>query len=243
MILTKQVREALVFYEEGNESRWVDAIGNNVVKFELRRGFPTDDSTGDPTEFTCNITEVGAGDTTTVNSDVAGEVMLITTAGNDYDGINLQVKGEAFKLTSGLPFYFGIKCKLSSATESDLLVGMCEQHADLLKVAAAHGIAAADVEGVFFTKIDHATVIAAESYKDGTESATADASTAFDTSYHIYEIFWDGATVKFYLDGELVTSTAATLADGDLTPSIQVNNGEAAVEYLRVAWMRAIQIR
>jgi hypothetical protein len=243
MVLTKQVREAQVFYEEGNDSRWIDAIGNNVVKFELRRGFPTDDTTGDPTEFVCNITEAGAGDTVTVNSDTAGEVMLVTTAGNDYDGINLQLKGEAFKLASGLPMYFGIKCKLSSATQSDLLVGVGEQLAAVLKVAAAHGFAAAAVEGVFFAKLDAGTTITAQSWKDGVVSAAANATPVFDTSYHIYEIFWDGATVYFYLDGSLVTSTAATLADGDLTPTIQVNNGEAAVEYLRVAWMRCIQIR
>jgi hypothetical protein len=243
MVNTKQIREATVFYEGDNEARWVDAIGSNVVKFELQRGFPTDDTTGDPTQFDNNITEAGAGDTTCVNAATAGEVMYITTAGNEYDGTNIQLKGEAFKLEAGLPMYFGIKCALDSATQSDFLVGVGEKLAAVLKVAAAHGFAAANVEGVFFSKLDAGTTLTAQSWKNGTVSAAANCATAFDVSAHIYEIYWDGYTVYFYFDGTLVTSTAATLADGDLTPTVQINNGEASVMHLEVYWMRCIQIR
>ena len=242
MVNSKNVREALVYYEEGNESRWIDAIGQNVTKFTMQAGTPCDNqANAHPTRFLSTVVEVGAGDSLQANGLVAGTALLLTNAANEYDGTNFQALGEAFMLTSAKPLYFGIKCSISDATQSDLLVGLAEAHADLLN-AAAHAVAAANVEGVFFLKVDAATTIKAKTWKDAAETATANSATVMDTSAHIYEIVWDGTTVYFYVDGILVTSVAASLPDGDLTPSIVFRNGEAAVKTMTVYWMKAIQI-
>jgi len=108
--------------------------------------------------------------------------------------------------------------------------------------AAAHAIAAADVEGVFFWKVDGGTVITAKTYKDAAQTATANSATVMNTSAHIYEIVWDGTTVYFYVDGILVTSVAASLPDGDLTPSINLRAGANAAKTMTVYWMKCIQI-
>jgi hypothetical protein len=243
MVNSKWVNSAQVFYEEGNESRWIDARGINVVKAILAPGSPCDDGTGDPTRFTVTVTEAGGGgDSTIVNSATINQLLLLTTDNADYDGLNVQLKGEAFKLSASKPLYFGIRCLISDATQSDFLVGLCETHGDLVKTGVAHGIAAADVEGVFFFKVDAGTTIAAKTYLNGAETATANCATAMDTSLHTYEIVWDGTTVYFFVDSILVTSVAASLPDGDLTPSINFRTGENVAKSMRVAWMRTIQI-
>ncbi len=243
MVRSKWIREAQVFYDEAAEFRWLDAAGVNVTKKILQPGLACDDTTGDPTGFVVTVTEAGlGGDSTIVNSATAGELLLLTTDNAEYDGLNVQVLGEAFKITTAQPFYFGIRAKVSDATQSDLLLGLCEIKTDLLKVAAAHGVTAAAVEGAFFLKVDGATTIAAKAYLDGVETVTANAASAEDTSYHIYEIYWDGTTLYWYLDGILVTSAAASLPDGDLSPSINFRAGAAAAKTMNIAWMRAIQI-
>jgi len=242
MVNSKHVREALVYYQEGNESRWIDAVGQNVVKFVVNPGGASDDATGKPDRFTTVVTETGAGSCTIVNSLTAETAMLLTTDDTEYEGIQLQAKGEAFLLTSAKPLYFGIKCSISDATQSDLLIGLCETHGDLVATAAAHAIAAADVEGVFFWKVDGGTVITAKTYKDAAQTAIANSATVMNTSAHIYEIVWDGTTVYFYVDGILVTSVAASLPDGDLTPSINLRAGANAAKTMTVYWMKCIQI-
>lgn len=243
MVNSKVIREALVYYEEGNESRWIDAVGNNVVKRILAPGMASNDAAPyKPTSLITTVTETGAGSCTIVPSATAGEVLVLTTDDAEYEGLNVQLRGEAFKISTGKPFYFGIKCKISDATQSDLLVGMCQLKTDLLKTAAAHGVTAAAVEGLFFLKADAATTIKAKGYLVGVEVLTANAATVEDTAMHIYEIYYDGATVYWYLDGLLVTSLAASLPTEDLTPSINVRAGENAAKVLRIAWMKAIQI-
>lgn len=240
MIQTKNLRHSLVYYDEAFPDRWLDAIGKDVVKLLSESSIPMDDSTGDPTSATVTVVEIGAGTSIVVNSVTAGEWLTFTSAGNENDGHNLQWKGEPFKLTANLPMYVGAKITLDEATQVDFLFGVCETLTALL---AAHAIAGANVEGVFFCKLDAVTTITATTYKDGAETATANVATAMDTSAHIYEIYWDGATVYFYFDGVLVTSVAASLPDGDLTVSLNLKNGSAAVRTMTVHWLRAIQVR
>jgi hypothetical protein len=242
MVNAKQIREALVYYENGNESRWIDAKGNNVTKFMLDKGTPCDDTTGKPQRFTITVTETGAGSCTIVNTDTAGVALKLTTDDAEYEGINMQANGEPFKLTTALPFYFGIKCSISNATETDMLVGLCLTQTDLMKTAVAHGVKATGVEGVFFVKVDGATTISAKTYLAGTQTATADYASAMDTSAHIYELLWDAGYINFYIDGNLVTKVAASLPTEDLTPSINFRAGSGAARTMSIYWMKAIQI-
>jgi len=225
----------LVFWDT-HRMRWLDAFGANVVKYIFDgASLPTDDTTGDPTEFTLTPVEVGAGTSTAVMSSTAGEGILITTAGNENDGVSLQVKGEAFSLVAGKPAYFGIACTLSSATQSDLFLGLAITDATLL---------AGITDGVYFECLDGSTDINFVSEKNSTETTTGSAIGTMDTSEHIYEIYWDGTTLHAYLDGVETALTQTNIPDDEsLTPSIEVLNGEAAAMTLKVRWLRAIQLR
>jgi hypothetical protein len=239
MVNSKWIREALVFYDGDNQARWLDAIGNNVVKFELETGTPMDDTTGDPTRFVTTVVEAGTGDSLTVNSATAGEKLLITDAANEYDGVCLTLRGEAFALAAGCPAYFGARIK-SSRADAELTLGLMETLA-AYHAAAANTIVAAAVDGVCF-RCDESSAVAAASYENNVLSASAVAVAALAITAHIYEIYWDGTYVNFYYDGTLVTSTAVALTTGALTPVLHFRNGTANVTTCTVSWMRAIQI-
>jgi len=232
------INGTLVFDDTTYAQRIYNAFGNGVRKFLMEGPTPADDTTNTPTGFIA--TAVGTSPVTV--GEVAGYPLLITTGASEYDGDNLQARGESFKLESGKPVYFGAAIKLSEATEIDLLVGLCELKTDLLKTSVAHGVLATNVEGVFFHKVDAVTTITAKAYLDGAQTFTGNVGT-MTTSEIIYEIYWDGTTLKFYLDGILVTQIASSLPDGDLTPSINVRAGSAAARTASIAWLRSIQLR
>jgi predicted RecA/RadA family phage recombinase len=222
--------------------RMLDAWGDDVVKYSLEAGFPTDDTTTDPLGWTSTVVEAGTGTTNFIQAVTGnGDIALITTAANEYDGGNYQLKGEVFDVTSGKKLYFGAKIKVSDATQSDLFVGLAETDATLLATSSAHAIALAG-DGLFFSKLDAGTTIAAKSYVDGSETNTANVSTALDTAYHWYEIVYDGVVVKFYFDGELVTTFTADFPDGEITPSINFRAGAAAAKTLTIANLKAFAI-
>ena len=169
-MIIEKTNDSYTFRDGTKNRRYINAVGKDVINFELLSPEATDDSTGDPTRFTSTMTEAGSGNTTVVNSNTAGEKILITTDGNEYDGANIQGKGEVFKLESGKPLYFGIECKISEATQSDFLVGICETLTALLNASGSHAIASVNVEGVFFSKLDGSTTISAKTYKDGSQT-------------------------------------------------------------------------
>ncbi len=240
MVLQKTINDALVYYDEAEPHGWLDARGNNVSKFILRAGEPMDDGTGDPDRFVCTNVE-GAGGTQIINSLTAGELMKITVDDDEYDGSCLTAKGEAFKCTANKPFYFGARLKISNATTAEFVVGLCETLTAYM-AAAAHTVVAANLEGLFFFKASDATALKACSYQTNVQKLSASVGTAMDTSFHNYEIFWSGGVASFYFDGAFVSSTAADLPDGSLTPVLHFRTGAAAARTCEVAWLRAIQL-
>lgn len=231
---SKWVNGNLVYYDTHQE-RWLDAIGPNVVKYINQfTSLPTDDTTGDPTEFTMTVVEAGAGgDSTAVLNTVEGGELLITTDNAENDGVSLQLKGEAFKLEADKPAYFGVRLKVSEATQSDFLVGLC-----ITDTALLGGLS----DGVYFRKVDAATDIAFVLEKDSTETSTNEATA--DTSFHIYEFYFDGTNCQPYIDGVAGTQVSANLPDDEaLTPSIEFLTGAASAETMNVDWIRAIQLR
>ena len=235
MVNSKWIREALVFYDGDNQARWLDAIGNNVVKFELETGTPCDDTTGLPTRFVTTLVNAS----TCVNAALAAEKLLITTAAAEYDSVCLTLRGEAFALTAGCPAYFGARIK-SSRADAELTLGLMET-LTAYHAAAANTIVAAAVDGVCF-RCDESSAVAAASYENNVLSASAVAVAALAITAHIYEIYWDGTYVNFYYDGTLVTSTAVALTAGALTPVLQFRAGTGNASVCTVSWMRAIQI-
>lgn len=217
--------------------RILEAWGDNVVKFCTDfTALPTDDTTGDPTEWTMTVTEAGAGTTTAVLDTTNGGNLLITTAANEYDGINLQLKGEAFQLVVGKPLYFGTRLKVSDATQSDLLVGLAVTDTTLMAVDTAHASSCQDA--ICFLSLDAATTVHAITDKDASETTTTTSLLTLDTSFHWYEFWWDGvATVKLFIDGteNAQTLSGANLIDNEvLTPSINFRAGAAAAKTLTI---------
>lgn len=236
-----QVNDALVAMDDTATNRWYGVTGN-AQGFDLASGFPTDDTTGDPTEFTYTVTEAGAGTTDFTNAVTgSGDRALLTNAANEYDGANLQLKGEAVTVTANKPFYCGAKIKISDATQSDFFFGLAETDTTLLATGTAHAIALGG-DGLFFSKLDGTTTVSAKTYLDGSETATANSETVMTTGYHTYEVYYDGDSVKFYHDGSLVTCVSASLPDGSMTLSFNFRNGEAAVKTATIQWMRAFQV-
>jgi hypothetical protein len=236
---TAKINDSIVIEADTPSWRWYDIF--NGVKFDLTPGFPTDDTTGDPSQFVSTVVEVGTGTSTVVNAVSSGSTMLVTTAANEYDGVNLQLKGESFKLTAAKPLYFGCKLKVSDATQSDLFIGLAETDTTLMATSTAHAIALGG-DGAFFSKLDASTTLAAKMYLDGAETATANYATALaDDTFVIFEIYFDGSTVFYYIDGTLVQQIAASLGDGEMTPSLNFRAGAAAAKTLEIAWLKCFQ--
>lgn len=223
-----------------DNNRWVDAFGD-VTKFVLENSTPTDDTTGDPTRFVMTVTEAGAGDTTCINSVTAEEKLTITTAANEYDGINLQAKGSQFNVNSSKPFQMYCKLKVSDATQSDLLVGLASVDTSLLATGSAHAVSLTG-DGLFFLKLDATTTVSAEVYLDNSETGTADYATALGTSEVEFLIHYNGQVVNFYIDGSLVGGFTGSLPDSVLTPSINFRAGAAAAKTLTIYDFSVIQL-
>lgn len=230
---------ALVVFANDN-NRMVDAFGD-VTKFILMNGEPTDDTTGDPSRFVMTVTEVGTGDTTCVNSVVAEEKLTITTAANEYDGINLQLKGSQFEIDATKPFQMYAKIKISDATQSDLLIGLASVDTSLLATGTAHAVSLTG-DGLFFLKLDGVTTMSAEVYLDNAETGTADYGTAIGTTATELLIDYNGSVVNFYIDGNLVGGFTGSLPDSVMTPSINFRAGAAAAKTMTVYDWSVIQL-
>ena len=237
MIANRSINGAMVLFDTEKPWRLLDAFGDNVSKFIMSGPLPADDTTGVPT----GLIVTQAGTSPVAVGQVAGYPLLVTTGGTEYNGANVQVRGESLKLASGKVAYAGAKIKASEATEIDLLFGLAELKTDLLLGSVSHGITATLVEGVFFFKVDGGTVIAAKSYLDGAQTFTGNVGT-LTTGDLEYELYWDGSTLFFYLNGVLVTQIASGLPDGDLTLSLNVKAGSAAARTASIAWARSIFI-
>jgi hypothetical protein len=234
-IHARNVGNNLLYYLSSNRQRLVDAIGPDVVKFEddfvHHKSTAADALVG----WTVTLVEGGAGETTVATQDGAGGELLITTDAAENDGANLQVIKESFGLlVSGKQVYFGIRLKSGEATQSDFLVGLCITDTDLL---------GGMTDGVYFRKVDGSTDVKCVTEKNSTETESASVLTFVADTYYIVEFYFDGTSVRFYVNGTLVATHTTNIVDDELlTPSIHFLTGNAAAETMTVDWVRAIQI-
>ncbi len=234
-VVKRYIHEALVLCDYTYQWRLIDAFGRKVNKalFDFT-ALPTDDTTLDPTEWLNVPVEFGAGDSTAfLGTTVSGD-LLITTAGNENDGANLQVKGEAFVQAASRTLYFGCKLQLLDATESDLIVGLCITDATLF---------AGMTDGIFFRSVDASTDIATVTNVGSAETENLAVGTLVNATDITLE-FWsdDASTTYFYIDGTLVATHTAGQTAEILTPSISYLNGALGVDTVTVDWLRTIQV-
>ena len=230
----------------GYRQRVFDAIGQSVIKFEITRNSPLVGPAGTDTYWaTVTMKESGAGSTEVAATNAAGVAFRVTTAGNEYDGANLQASGAAFALAAQKPLWFGAKVAINHATSTDLFLGLCNTSTAIMK-SSAHGLNASAVNNVGFLKVDGGTATKYNAENSG--SASSSSAATMDTSAHVYEIYYDGksssAGVHFYVDGSLVGSvtTAAKIPTAAMRPSLCFRNGNAAVRQCDVYWWRCIQV-
>lgn len=221
-------------FVEDHRMRVIDAFGKNVVRFVedfILAAAASDALVG----WTTTLVEAGAGGESTVTrTDGSGGLLLLTTDNAEDDGINLQVTSESFKPgASGNQSYFGIRFKSGEATQNDILVGMC-----ILDTTLLGGM----TDGIYFEKLDGGTSISAVTEKNSTETQTDSLGTFAADTFTIWEWFFDGTTVRFFIDGALVASHTTNICDDEeLTPSIHFLTGNAAVETMTIDWIRCFQ--
>jgi hypothetical protein len=163
-----------------------------------------------------------------------GGDLLITTAGAENDGVNMQALGEAFLPTASNKIYFGISFQVSEATQSDFLVGLAISSTDALG-----GV----TDGIYFRKVDGATtcnhVIETGSTETETTAVTIEAATDY-----ILEWYWDGSALYYWVDGTRGTTPAITnIPTAEyMSPIIHFLTGDNAAITMTVHWMRCISV-
>lgn len=232
------IRDNMVLRNTVNTWQWYDAAGPEVVKYVTHfEALATDDTTGDPTEFTQTVVEVGAGDSTAVLTTTKGGALLMTSAGNENDGVQLQLKGEAWQLNTSHQCYFGVQFAINDVDQVDALLGLAMTDTTLLG-----GVDTA----VYFRTVDESATLQFVVEKNNTESAT-NVATLTDATNVTAEFFWDGTNITAYINGTQAASVATTDAafpdDEVLTLSLAMLTGEATANTLTVEWVRAIQVQ
>jgi hypothetical protein len=223
-IHSRYIKNRNLAFWTGHRKRIVDAIGPDVVKVikDFTDG-PGIDTAFD-NEWTVTRVEAGAGESTVTRTDAVGGALLITTDAAENDGVNMQLIGESFELTSDQELYFGLLgLKISDATQSDFFAGLAITDTDILG-----GV----TDRIGFEKLDGATAIKAMLEKDSTETLTASLHTAVADTAVDLEWYWDGTGVEFFVDGASAATPAVTNLPNDefLRPSIHFLAGEAVAK-------------
>lgn len=232
-IKAKYLRGNLVYLDG---QRWFDAVGPDVIQFVdhfVQTPFASADNMAG---WTTTLVEAGAGETTVaLKAGADTGTLLITTDAAENDGANIQLQGEAFTFASAYPLYFGVRFKISDATQSDFLLGLCITDTDLL---------GGMTDGIYFRKVDGSTTMAFVLEKDSTETSTNYGTAIAADTWYILEFYFDGTNVDWYVNGVAQTRPATTNLPNDeyLTPSIHVLTGEAVAKTAEVDWLRVIQV-
>jgi hypothetical protein len=233
----KAVRGQIVYWQDHRKRLvYPYGIGKDVhVYHEDFLALPTDDTTGDPTQYTMTVVEVGAGNSTVVADDVSGGSLLITSAGNENDGAQIQLKGESFKLTSTCDLYFGaFGVELNDATESDAFLGLSITDTTILGGAT---------DSIGFRKVDASTTLSYMLEKDSTETTGTAATLADDTAVDLEFYHTGGGSVEFFVNGASVGSSSTNLPDDEeLRVSIAFLTGDASANTLKVKRITCVQI-
>jgi len=234
------VRNCAVFRDDTNTQRWYDAIGPNVVKYEMNTaGCPTDDTTGMPTEFTYTLVNAS----TFAHGDVQGGAVILTAAGADNDGVSLQLgdelagAGESVTFAAEYPTYFGIRFQMADVDQSEILTGFCITDTTLL---------GGMTDGMYFRTVDADATLYFVLEQNSVESATAVATLTDAADVECEFLYW-GSNLYVYVDNTLVATIADTDAnfpnDELLRLSLEFLDGEAAGNTATVKWWRFIQIQ
>lgn len=224
--------ETLVFHEDGNASRWYDAMGPGSRKWEMRYG--SDFTTAK--EYT--VTTIGTTPTI-VQGITAGVRAKVVTSASAFDSLNLQVVGTPFKLAAGYPCYFGASLAFDSASLGDWFVGLCSTDSTIFAAGSDALDVAASCAG--FYGAASTAIYAYNEIHDNNKSTTA--TPIQTTADRVYEFVYDGVDgIDYFLDGALVGRHTTYIPTVVMTPSyaLKASTGAARTGYIN--WMRCIQL-
>ena len=197
-------------------------------------GYSNDFFTYQADDWTITTTEAGTGSATEAVTSSAGGALLLTNAAGDDDNDFLQLKGEAFKLSSSKRSYFSARFKCNDVDQSDIVIGLQITDTSPLDVT----------DGIFFISNDGDAGLDFLVEKDNTATTTEDVATLADDTFITVSWFIDPDRSAVYYsinNAEPVKIVNTNLPDDEeLTISIGIQNGEASAQTLTVDYVTAI---
>ena len=197
-------------------------------------GYSNDFFTYQADDWTITTTEDGTGSATEAVTSSAGGALLLTNAAGDNDNDFLQLKGEAFKLSSSKRAYFSARFKCNDVDQSDIVIGLQITDTSPLDVT----------DGIFFISNDGDAGLDFLVEKDNSATTTEDVATLADDTFITVSWFIDPDRSAVYYsinNAEPVKVANTNLPDDEeLTISIGIQNGEAAAQTLTVDYVTAI---
>lgn len=185
-------------------------------------------------------TEVGTN--TEVPTDGSPPTLVLATGANDADGHNLQYSKdggttawEFFRLASGRNIYFEVRLKLSDATQSRVIAGLC--------IGGDTTLIGGMTDGIYFRKADDAATWTCVTEKDSTETESAAVHTSANDTFVTLGFRVNGTGgVTFYVNNSKVATSTTNLPDDeDLCLSLAVTSGAAAVLTTTIQRIMAFQ--
>jgi len=202
-------------------------------------------------DWVVTLIDAGAGTTSGAVSDAANGVLLITTAGNEDDGLMAQWQGgkgtadtpavaETFTFVAGKRVWFAARFQMSDVTQSDFIIG--------LAVADTTPLDAAD--GVFFLKVDGSAVLTLQEKIATPLTASANLVTLVAATWYDVAFEYNGVdAVTAYLKDSTgvwnsVGSVGVTaLPTTELAVTFGFQNGEAAAKTCQIDYIFAARER
>ena len=191
-------------------------------------------------DWTITTTEGGTGNASEALTNVAGGALLITNDDADNDSDEFQLAVESFKFASGKKSWFKTRFKVSDATQSDWIVGLCITDTTIIDAVS---------DGVYFKKDDGDASIDFALELNGSATEASAIATQSDDTFVTLGWYFDGDTtngIKYYVDGtHKGTQTTMTnlCTDEELAVSFALQNGAAAAKTMTMDYIFAAQER
>tara|TARA_R110001583_G_scaffold34679_3_gene116152 strand:- start:1628 stop:2344 length:717 start_codon:yes stop_codon:yes gene_type:complete len=184
-------------------------------------------------DWTITTTEAGTGSATEAVTSSAGGALLLTNAAGDNDLDFLQLKGEAFKLSTSKRAYFSARFKVNDVDQSDFVIGLGITDTTPLDTT----------DGVFFISADGDAGLDFLVEKNNSATTTEDVATMADDTFITVTWFIDPDTSKVYYsvnNAEPVAVANTNLPDDEeLTVSFGIQNGEASAQTMTIDYVVA----
>jgi len=194
-------------------------------------GYFNDFMTYNSGDWTVTTTEAGTGSATEAVGSVAGGALVLTNAAGDNDLDFLQLKGEAFKLSTGKRAFFSARFKVSDVDQSDFVIGLGITDTTPLDTT----------DGVFFISADGDAGLDFLIEKDNTNTSTEDVATMADDTFITVSWYIDPDAEKVYYSinnaEPVAVANTNLVTDEELTVSFGIQNGEAVAKVMTIDYV------